>query len=124
MALATLIIRWGGDASSDLLRRSARCTHCGNKGADLQHPSARSSDIALAFHARTEIGFDALPEPTSVCDGQRLSSKRICDETDSLMRVEGRRVRCAPLMLQLSPHVELNCLGCRHQSLKGAAAAH
>jgi hypothetical protein len=23
---------------------------CGSKGADLQHPSARSSDIALAFH--------------------------------------------------------------------------
>jgi hypothetical protein len=33
-----LIIRWGGDASSDL-RRSARCTYCGSKRADLQHPS-------------------------------------------------------------------------------------
>ena len=54
MALAPLIIRWGGDASSDLLRRSARCTHCRSKGADLQHPSARSSDIALAYHTRAE----------------------------------------------------------------------
>jgi len=54
MAIAPLIIRWGGDASSDLLRRSARCTCCGSKGADLQHPSARSSDITLAFHARAE----------------------------------------------------------------------
>ena len=54
MALAPLIIRWGGDASSDLLRQSARCKYCGGKGADLQHPSARSSDIALAFHARAE----------------------------------------------------------------------
>jgi hypothetical protein len=57
MALAPLIIRWGGDASSDILRRSARCTCCGSKGADLQHPSARSSDIALAFHTRAEIGI-------------------------------------------------------------------
>jgi hypothetical protein len=31
------------------------------------------------------------------------------------MRVEGRRVRCAPLMLRLSPHAELNCLGCDRQ---------
>jgi hypothetical protein len=54
MALTPLIIRWGGDASSELLRRSARCMRCGQKGADLQHPSARSSDIALAFHTRTE----------------------------------------------------------------------
>jgi hypothetical protein len=57
MAVAPLIIRWRGDASSDLLRRSARCTHCGNKGADLQHPSARSSNIALAFHARAELAL-------------------------------------------------------------------
>src|SRR5215510_4179632 len=54
MALAPLIIRWGGDASSDVFRRSARCTYCRRKGADLQHPSARSSDIALAYHTRTE----------------------------------------------------------------------
>jgi hypothetical protein len=54
VALAPLIIRWGGDASSDLLRQSARCKLCGSKGADLQHPSVRSSDIALAFHARAE----------------------------------------------------------------------
>ena len=54
MALAPLIIRWGGDASSDLLRRSARCSRCGNRGADLQHPSATSSDIGLAFQARAQ----------------------------------------------------------------------
>jgi protein-tyrosine-phosphatase len=39
------------------------------------------------------------------------------------MRVEGRRLRCAPLMIQLSPHGELDCLGCRRQTLKGLAAA-
>jgi hypothetical protein len=54
MALVPLIIRWGGDASSDVLRQSARCKCCRSKGADLQHPSARSSDIALVFHARAE----------------------------------------------------------------------
>src|SRR5262249_9128116 len=30
--------------------------------------------------------------------------------------LEGRRVCCAPLMLQLSPHFELNCLGWRRQT--------
>jgi hypothetical protein len=39
MALVPLIIRWGGDASSDRLRACARCTRCGARGASLQHPS-------------------------------------------------------------------------------------
>lgn len=38
-AFAPLIIRWGPDASSDRLRRLARCTACGARGATLQHPS-------------------------------------------------------------------------------------
>ena len=54
MALTPLIIRWGATASSDVLRRSARCTRCGEKGADLQHPGAKSSDIALAYHAQAQ----------------------------------------------------------------------
>ena len=37
-ALAPWIIRWGPDASSDMLRRSARCTECGGKGATIQIP--------------------------------------------------------------------------------------
>ena len=45
MALAALIIRWGPDASSDLLRRSARCSRCGRKGATLQHPGWAGSDV-------------------------------------------------------------------------------
>jgi hypothetical protein len=40
MTVVPLMIRWGPDASSDKLRRSARCTRCGHKGASLQHPSA------------------------------------------------------------------------------------
>jgi len=38
-ALAPWIIRWGPNASSDLLRRAARCGQFGAKGAVLQHPS-------------------------------------------------------------------------------------
>ena len=32
VAFVPLIIRWGPDASSNLIRRSARCTECGGKG--------------------------------------------------------------------------------------------
>ena len=39
VALAPLVIRWGLDTSGDMLRRCARCTRCGQKGATLQHPS-------------------------------------------------------------------------------------
>ena len=33
LACAVPVIRWGADASSDVLRRRARCTACGHKGA-------------------------------------------------------------------------------------------
>ena len=39
MAFVPLIIRWGPDTSSDRLRKAARCTRCGGKGATLMHPS-------------------------------------------------------------------------------------
>lgn len=39
MALAPLIIRWGPDASSDMIRRNARCERCGGRGATIQGPS-------------------------------------------------------------------------------------
>jgi hypothetical protein len=38
LACAVAVIRWGRDASSDVLREQARCTRCGNKGATIQHP--------------------------------------------------------------------------------------
>jgi hypothetical protein len=47
----TLIIRWGPDATSELLRRSARCTKCGREGAVLQHPS----------WAGMYVGFEPFP---------------------------------------------------------------
>jgi hypothetical protein len=37
-ALTPFIIRWGPDASSDLLRAWARCRRCGTKGATLRLP--------------------------------------------------------------------------------------
>src|SRR5215467_2386851 len=39
VALVPFVIRWGADASSDVLRTHARCTVCGRRGATLQHPS-------------------------------------------------------------------------------------
>jgi hypothetical protein len=51
VAFVPLIIRWGPDASSDILRRSAHCTRCGRKGAVLQHPS----------WAGMHIGFEPFP---------------------------------------------------------------
>src|SRR6516164_8603401 len=44
-------VRWGPDASSDVLRRSARCNKSGRKGAVLQHPS----------WAGMHIGFEPFP---------------------------------------------------------------
>ena len=37
-AIVPLMIRWGVDASSDMLRHAARCTRCGGKGATVQLP--------------------------------------------------------------------------------------
>jgi hypothetical protein len=39
VALVPFVIRWGADASSDMLRQHARCSVCGQRGATLQHPS-------------------------------------------------------------------------------------
>ena len=54
LAITPLIIRRGANASSNRLRQNARRQRCGKRGADLQHPSARNSDITLAYHARVE----------------------------------------------------------------------
>jgi hypothetical protein len=55
MAIAPLIIRWGSDASSDMLRRSARCSKCDHKGATLMLPSWVSTTVGFApFPVRFE----------------------------------------------------------------------
>lgn len=45
MAIAPFVIRWGPNESSDRLRRCARCTVCGRKGATLRHPSWYDSQV-------------------------------------------------------------------------------
>lgn len=39
LALTPIIIRFGPDASSDVIRERAKCERCGQKGATLQMPS-------------------------------------------------------------------------------------
>jgi len=51
VAFVPLMIRWGANASSDKLRRYARCTVCGHKGATLQHPG----------WVDTVVGFQPFP---------------------------------------------------------------
>jgi hypothetical protein len=46
MAIAPAVIRWGPDASSDMLRQSARCQKCGHKGATLQCPGWVGNGVA------------------------------------------------------------------------------
>ena len=48
MALTPLIIRWGPDASTDVLRCCARCSKCGRKGASLMVPSWVGLDVGFA----------------------------------------------------------------------------
>lgn len=54
MALAPLIIRWGPGASSDKLRRCARCTRCGYRGATLSTPSWIHTDGSCAPFPRRQ----------------------------------------------------------------------
>jgi hypothetical protein len=51
LALAPFVIRWGADASSDVMRQCLRCALCGHRGACIQHPSWEGA----------EIGFQAYP---------------------------------------------------------------
>ena len=39
LPLAPFVIRYGKDASSDVLRRNFTCSRCGRRGASLQVPS-------------------------------------------------------------------------------------
>jgi hypothetical protein len=49
MALAPAIIRWGPDASSDVLRQRTRCSKCGNMGGvTIQGPSWDGPHIRFA----------------------------------------------------------------------------
>ena len=56
MAYAPLMIRWGMDESIETLRRCARCTVCGHKGAETKHPS----------WCGTNMGFQPFPDVQSL----------------------------------------------------------
>lgn len=45
VALAPLVIRWGPETSSDIMRRQLRCAVCGTKGCSLQTPSHFNAEI-------------------------------------------------------------------------------
>jgi hypothetical protein len=47
LACAVPVIRWGAQVSSDKLRRYARCTACGHKGATIQHPGWAGEHIGF-----------------------------------------------------------------------------
>ena len=72
MALAPLIIRWGAGTSSDFLRQSARCTCCGRKGADLQHPSLSRAMENCPPRRQQELPPPRLAEESE--DGSRHES--------------------------------------------------
>jgi hypothetical protein len=46
--LAVPIIRWGGKASSNVLRQRVRCTSCGGKGATITLPSWIGGEVGPA----------------------------------------------------------------------------
>ena len=48
MPITPYVIRWGADASSDLLRERARCARCGSLGADLYHASWQDMTVGYA----------------------------------------------------------------------------
>ena len=45
LALAPYVIRWGADASSNVMRERLRCAVCGHRGALLQHPGWTGNDV-------------------------------------------------------------------------------
>jgi hypothetical protein len=47
MACAVSVIRWGPNTSSDKLRRCAKCSECGHKGATIQHPGWGGADVGF-----------------------------------------------------------------------------
>ena len=74
MALTPLIIRWGAEASSDVLRRSARCARCGRRGATLQHPG----------HTGSHIGWMSFPTYRGTEQRQYASARSVPERLDGV----------------------------------------
>jgi hypothetical protein len=47
LRLAPFVIRWGPDASSEMLRMNLTCTHTGHRRPSVQHPSWVDEEIGL-----------------------------------------------------------------------------
>jgi len=69
-AIVPLMIRWGADASSDMLRQSARCTQCGGRGATIQLPGWGGQQMPVP----------EWPESHSPPLGRSGSARLICSE--------------------------------------------
>ena len=54
--VAVAVIRWGPNTSSAKLRRCARCSACGNKGATIQHPGWGGNDVGFLPFPVEELG--------------------------------------------------------------------
>lgn len=79
-ALAPFLIRWAGDASSDLIRRSARCSTCRKVGARTMHPSYMDAVTGWAPYPAGE------PTASEVFDRLRTE----CARRDLLSACDGR----------------------------------
>jgi hypothetical protein len=76
LACAAPLIRWGTQVSSDQLRRCARCTACGHKGATIQHPGQAGGHIgfmpypverqARVIRARRSAAAKMVPPPFAI----------------------------------------------------------
>jgi hypothetical protein len=66
IALAPLIIRWGYEVSSDVLRRSARRTRSGTKGATLAEAIIIVVSVEMSQFS-TQPGADKCTSPTDLC---------------------------------------------------------
>src|SRR5262249_750814 len=64
-ALAPWLIRWGPDASGEMLRRSARCGQCGGKGAIIQLPGWGGLDAPVRAGQQLNGARSALPSITT-----------------------------------------------------------
>jgi hypothetical protein len=60
LALAPFVIRWGANASSDIMRDRLRCAVCGRRGAALQRPSWMGSEIGEQPFPAEWIGVVAI----------------------------------------------------------------
>jgi hypothetical protein len=104
-AFVPLIIRWGPNALSAMLGRSARCTSCGGMGAVPEHPS----------RAGSHIGFEPFPLRTlSVADSSRQNEEVGLEAGWVASRAPLPR---GPLGPWLSPHPAQSQPGSSQQAL-------